>query len=262
MTRSHPTAGVEAWSTLECNAARVYAPVVMVNWEFFDNTTPQAGPPARRRPARREPGDPDLGAQQRLVSWRAAARILAELQRRPGHRGSGHGIWADLVGLKAAGRARLDRAGAWPGGRAREGAAVTDTLTPVLTAHRDQPDIFTIDGTGETAAGRHRRRRSTCRVPTSSRSRGTPGCAVAAGRAFGTGVKWGFCRRATTSRTTWWLNADESEPRACKDVPLMMANPHLLIEGAAIACYAMIGETKPRVHLRPGRGPARDQAAA
>ena len=35
------------------------------------------------------------------------------------------------------------------------------------------------------------------------------------------------------------VNADESEPGTCKDVPLMMATPHLLVEGTAISSYAM-----------------------
>ena len=38
---------------IECNAACDYAPVVMVNWEFFDNQTPSSATRARRRPARR-----------------------------------------------------------------------------------------------------------------------------------------------------------------------------------------------------------------
>src|SRR5690606_16073476 len=35
------------------------------------------------------------------------------------------------------------------------------------------------------------------------------------------------------------VNADESEPGTCKDIPLMMANPHALIEGAIITSYAI-----------------------
>src|SRR5690606_36211857 len=35
------------------------------------------------------------------------------------------------------------------------------------------------------------------------------------------------------------VNADESEPGTCKDIPLMMANPHALIEGVIIASYAI-----------------------
>ncbi len=38
---------------IECNAACDFAPVVMVNWEFFDNQTPAVGQAARRRPAGR-----------------------------------------------------------------------------------------------------------------------------------------------------------------------------------------------------------------
>src|SRR5690606_38847155 len=35
------------------------------------------------------------------------------------------------------------------------------------------------------------------------------------------------------------VNADESEPGTCKDIPLMMANPHALIEGVIISAYAI-----------------------
>ena len=35
------------------------------------------------------------------------------------------------------------------------------------------------------------------------------------------------------------VNADESEPGTCKDIPLLFANPHALIEGIIIACHAI-----------------------
>ena len=35
------------------------------------------------------------------------------------------------------------------------------------------------------------------------------------------------------------VNADESEPGTCKDIPLMMATPHTLVEGVIIASYAI-----------------------
>ena len=35
------------------------------------------------------------------------------------------------------------------------------------------------------------------------------------------------------------VNADESEPGTCKDIPLMMASPHTLVEGVIIASYAI-----------------------
>src|SRR4029077_5862750 len=59
------------------------------------------------------------------------------------------------------------------------------------------------------------------------------------GAGFGTGVKWSFLPQGDDKPHYLVVNADESEPGACKDVPLMMANPHVLIEGAAIASYAI-----------------------
>jgi NADH-quinone oxidoreductase subunit E len=61
---------------LECNAACDYAPVMMVNWEFFDNMTPRS---ARDLvDALRTGGDvaPTRGAP-RLCTWKQASRILA-----------------------------------------------------------------------------------------------------------------------------------------------------------------------------------------
>ena len=61
---------------VECNAACDYAPVVMVNWEFFDNMTPAS---ARELvDGLRSGADvaPSRGAPK-LVTWKQAARILA-----------------------------------------------------------------------------------------------------------------------------------------------------------------------------------------
>ena len=116
---------------------------------------------------------------------------------------------------------------------------MTDTLTPVLTAHWDQPDIFTIDGyrrAGGWQALPKALGMSRDEVMTVVRNAGLRG---RGGAGFGTGAKWGFLPRGDNKPHFLVVNADESEPGACKDVPLMMANPHLLIEGAAIASYAI-----------------------
>ena len=55
-TTRPPTDGKITLEHIECNAACDYAPVVMVNWEFFDNQTPQSAARAGRRPARRQAG--------------------------------------------------------------------------------------------------------------------------------------------------------------------------------------------------------------
>lgn len=70
------TDGKISLERVECNAACDYAPVVLVNWEFFDNQTPQS---ARELVDGLRAGEdiaPSRGAA-RLVTWREAARILA-----------------------------------------------------------------------------------------------------------------------------------------------------------------------------------------
>src|SRR5262245_20300044 len=59
------------------------------------------------------------------------------------------------------------------------------------------------------------------------------------GAGFPTGMKWGFVPRTTGKPTYLLCNADESEPGTFKDRILMERDPHLLIEGMAIACYAL-----------------------
>jgi NADH-quinone oxidoreductase subunit E len=61
---------------VECNAACDYAPVVMVNWEFFDNQTPQSARDLVDGLRSGQEIAPTRGAG-RLVTWREAARILA-----------------------------------------------------------------------------------------------------------------------------------------------------------------------------------------
>ncbi len=62
------------------------------------------------------------------------------------------------------------------------------------------------------------------------------------GAGFPTGMKWQFIPQATPGEAVSphyvVVNADESEPGTCRDLPLMMNDPHSAIEGAIIACYA------------------------
>jgi NADH-quinone oxidoreductase subunit F len=59
------------------------------------------------------------------------------------------------------------------------------------------------------------------------------------GAGFPTGVKWGFLPNNTSLPICLCCNADESEPGACKDRPILEQCPHLLLEGIALACYAI-----------------------
>ena len=113
------------------------------------------------------------------------------------------------------------------------------SLTPVLSAHWDEPDSYTIAGYmrhgGYTAF-----KKAFVTGPddiinlvkdSGLRGRG--------GAGFPTGLKWSFVPQGDGKPHYLVVNADESEPGACKDIPLMLANPHSLIEGVIIAAYAM-----------------------
>ncbi|MFZ5870135.1 MAG: NADH-quinone oxidoreductase subunit NuoF [Actinomycetota bacterium] len=69
------------------------------------------------------------------------------------------------------------------------------------------------------------------------------------GAGFPTGMKWGFLPKPDGGPRYLVVNADESEPGTCKDVPLMLASPHLLIEGVVITSYA-IGCNHAFIYLR------------
>ena len=72
---------------LECNAACDYAPVVMVNWEFYDNMTPQKARDAGGRPARRRGRRPAHPRRPPAVHLEAGRADPGRLPRRPGGRG-------------------------------------------------------------------------------------------------------------------------------------------------------------------------------
>ena len=59
------------------------------------------------------------------------------------------------------------------------------------------------------------------------------------GAGFPTGLKWSFIKPESEGQKYVLCNADESEPGTAKDRDILRFNPHQLIEGIAIACYAM-----------------------
>ena len=113
------------------------------------------------------------------------------------------------------------------------------TLKPVLSAHWDEPDSFTI-----AAYKRHGGYK-----PLAKALKSTPDEVIAlvkesglrgrGGAGFPTGSKWGFIPQGDNKPHYLVVNADESEPGTCKDIPLLMANPHALIEGIIIGSYAI-----------------------
>ncbi|MFT3856356.1 MAG: NADH-quinone oxidoreductase subunit NuoF [Aquabacterium sp.] len=59
------------------------------------------------------------------------------------------------------------------------------------------------------------------------------------GAGFPTGLKWSFMPRAFPGQKYLVCNSDEGEPGTCKDREILRFNPHTVIEGMAIAAYAM-----------------------
>jgi len=59
------------------------------------------------------------------------------------------------------------------------------------------------------------------------------------GAGFPTGLKWSFMPRQYPGPKYLVCNSDEGEPGTCKDRDILMYNPHIVIEGMAIAAYAM-----------------------
>jgi len=69
------------------------------------------------------------------------------------------------------------------------------------------------------------------------------------GAGFPTGVKWGFIPPNNTKPVYLICNADESEPGTFKDRYILHQDPHQLLEGMAIACFA-VGAHKAFIYIR------------
>ncbi|MEO5873667.1 MAG: NADH-quinone oxidoreductase subunit NuoF [Streptosporangiaceae bacterium] len=110
------------------------------------------------------------------------------------------------------------------------------TLTPILTRNWDQADSFTLDGYGDYAALRTGLGMEPSAIIDAVKDSGLRG---RGGAGFPTGMKWGFLAQGTGKPTYLVVNADESEPGTCKDIPLMLANPHVLIEGIILSSFAI-----------------------
>ena len=85
---------------IECNAACDYAPVVMVNWEFFDNQTPESAKQIVDELRAGRPVKPTRGAET-VVTWKEAERVLAGFYDGRADEGDAAGP-ASLEGLRLA----------------------------------------------------------------------------------------------------------------------------------------------------------------
>lgn len=69
------------------------------------------------------------------------------------------------------------------------------------------------------------------------------------GAGFPAGLKWSFMPKNESGQSYLVCNSDESEPGTCKDRDILRYNPHALLEGMAIGCYA-VGATVGYNYLR------------
>lgn len=121
----------------------------------------------------------------------------------------------------------------------KNGTSPEKLLSPVLSSFWDEPESWTLD-TYHRHDGYEGLRKALAMEPddliayvkdSGLRGRG--------GAGFPTGMKWQFIPQGDGKPHYLVVNADESEPGTCKDIPLLFANPHSLIEGIVIACYAI-----------------------
>ena len=123
------------------------------------------------------------------------------------------------------------------------------TLTPILSAFWDESRSWSMD-TYERHGGYSALRKALAMpaadVVTTVKDSGLRG---RGGAGFPTGLKWSFLPKPDGKPRYLVVNADESEPGTCKDIPLLMASPQFLIEGAIITSYA-IGCHKAFIYLR------------
>src|SRR6187455_951773 len=121
---------------------------------------------------------------------------------------------------------------------------------PVLTSHVNDPNSYTLDFYVKNARGYEGLRKALTLKPNDIIEQvKASGLRGRGGAGFPTGLKWQFVLKDTPKPKYIACNADESEPGTFKDHVLMERNPHLLIEGCAIGCYA-IGAKVAYIYIR------------
>jgi len=141
---------------IECNAACDYAPVMMVNWEFFDNQTPESATAVVDGLRAGTPVAPTRGASS-VCSFKQMSRVLAGFPDGRADEGLGAGE-ATLAGLRLA-KKKGWKAPAYAGaGDAETDESPAADARPGLAAGRhssvDTPSAPPSGGTADTPTGR------------------------------------------------------------------------------------------------------------
>ena len=123
------------------------------------------------------------------------------------------------------------------------------TLAPVLSINWGDEKSWTLDSYRSIGGWKAWQKAQTMEPAAITEAVKASGLRGRGGAGFPTGLKWSFLPKPDGGPTYLVVNADESEPGTCKDIPLLMANPHVLLEGMAITSYA-IGCHHAFVYLR------------
>lgn len=129
----------------------------------------------------------------------------------------------------------------------------------IVTSRFDYNDSFTLERS-EATGGYQGLRKALQRTPDDVHSEVRNATLLGRGGAgFPAGVKWGFCPPGVWPRYLV-VNGDESEPGTYKDRLLMELDPHQLIEGCLIACYA-VGLSQCFLYIRGEMAVAQERVA-
>jgi NADH-quinone oxidoreductase subunit F len=129
----------------------------------------------------------------------------------------------------------------------------------IVTARWGLDDGHTLDGYRRTGGYEGLRRALTMTPAAVADEVKTASLLGRGGAGFPAGVKWGFCPPGVFPRYLV-VNGDESEPGTYKDRILMERDPHQLIEGVLIACYA-IGVSQAFLYVRGEMALAQERIA-
>jgi NADH-quinone oxidoreductase subunit F len=121
-------------------------------------------------------------------------------------------------------------------------------MDPILTKYVREPNAFTLDFYLEHGGYAALKKALGQKPEEIIELVKTSGLRGRGGAGFPTGLKWQFVDKKSEPRYIA-CNADESEPGTFKDHLLIERNPHLLIEGCAIGCYA-IGAKVAYIYIR------------
>jgi NADH-quinone oxidoreductase subunit F len=116
---------------------------------------------------------------------------------------------------------------------------MADLLTPVLTANWGDEAAWKLASYERTGGYRGLRSALGMSPDDVTNLVKNAGLRGRGGAGFPTGMKWSFVPKDNPNPKYLVVNSDESEPGTCKDMPLLLASPHTLIEGIVIASYAI-----------------------